>query len=148
MSNQVNAYNMDIAQLFVGGQPQINSFVWTNTSGGSLTLKPGTLFGQIEATALVLPHISTAVDGSEQPFGVLAGIDPITLANGATATIPLAQKGNVNQNMLILGAGDTLSTPVRTVSTGGATIGALILRNTGLIVVPSNNVTGYDNTVS
>lgn len=147
MSNPVNSYNYDISQIFLE-QPFILNKVWTNTSGADVTVLPGRLFGEILATSLVLPHISTATDGSEQPFGILAGISPMTVANGASATIPLAIKGNINKNKLILSAGETLSTVVRTTASGGGTIGALITKNTGIIVVATNNVSGYDNAVS
>ena len=141
----VNTYNYDIASVFPGPQPFIQEKVWTNTSGSEVTVYPGRLFGQIAATGLMLPNISSATDGSEMPYGVLAGIEPITLANGATATVPIAIRGEVNQNKLTLGSGDTLATLVRTVSTGGGTLGALIIRDTQIVIVPTTNLTGYDN---
>lgn len=133
--------NYDVSQVFLGNN-FYKDFTYTNSTGSSVDLAVGRLVGQILASAKILPNISSATDGSELPMGVLA--EAATVANGATATLSVCIAGRVNQNTLTLGAGDTLDTAVRTVSTGGGTLGALITRNTNIELVPSTEVTITD----
>ncbi len=133
--------NYDISQIFLGDNVY-EYYTWTNTSGGTLTLKPGTLMGQILSSAKLLPNLSSSTDGTELPMSVLA--DTYTVANNGSATVCVCIGGRVNQNALIFGSGDTLSTAVRTVTTGGGTIHALINRNTGILLVPSQELTVQD----
>lgn len=133
--------NYDVSQVFLGNN-FYKDFSYTNSTGSTVNLVVGTLMGQILATAKILPNISSATDGSEQPMGILA--EAASVANGATVTLSLVIGGRVNQNKLTLGAGDTLDTVVRTVSTGGGTLGALITRNTTIELVPSTELTITD----
>lgn len=133
--------NYDVSQVFLGNN-FYKDFSYTNSTGSTVDLAVGTLMGQILATAKILPNISSATDGSEQPMGILA--EAASVANGATVTLSLVIGGRVNQNKLTLGAGDTLNTVVRTVSTGGGTLGALITRNTTIELVPSTELTITD----
>lgn len=133
--------NYDISQVVLGSN-FYKDFSYTNSTGSTVDLAVGTLMGQILATAKILPNISSATDGSELPIGILA--EAASVANGATVTLSLVIGGRVNQNRLILGAGDTLNTVVRTVNTGGGTLGALITRNTTIELVPSTELTITD----
>ena len=139
-ANQL-ATNFNTQQIFLGGN-FYKDFSYSNSTGSTVTIAAGRLMGQILATAKVLPNISSATDGSELPVGV--AMEAYTVADGATATVTLCISGRVNQNALTLGAGDTLDTAVRTVSTGGGTLGALITRNTDIELVPSTELSITD----
>lgn len=133
--------NYAIEHVFLGCN-HYEKRTYTNSSGSSKTLVPGLLMGEVLATGKVLPHISSATDGSEMPTGFCAGT--YTVADGATVTIDIVTKGEVNQNAITLGSGDTLTTAVRTVSTGGGTIRSLIERNTHCVLIPSTELSRVD----
>lgn len=133
--------NYDVSQIFLGDN-FYKDFTYTNSSGSSKTYAAGTLFGQILATGKVLANISSATDGSEMPIGFLQ--EAVTVADGSSAVVSLCIAGRVNQNNITLGSGDTLDTAVRTVSTGGGTLYALIQKNTDIQLVPSTEVTITD----
>ena len=143
MSVTVNplSTNYDVSQVFLG-RNRYKNYTYTNSTGSTVTLVPGTLLGLILATNLLLPHISSATDGSEQPIGVCA--DTYVVPTGTSVLVTLCNRGEVNQNKVVLGAGDTMATVVRTVSTGGGTIEQLILKNTDIELVPSIELTIQD----
>lgn len=132
----------DYSKIFVW-QPRYEDRLYTNNTGSTVNLSAGTLMGTILASGQTQPQVSSATDGSEQPDGVLG--QNYTVADGETVTVSVCIGGDVRQDKLIFGGSDTLTTPVRTVSTGGGTIKALILRNTQIILVPSTDQTYLDN---
>lgn len=134
--------NYDTSSIFLGDN-FYKDFTHVNTTGSIETLVAGTLFGQILASGNVLPNLSSATDGSELPMGILQV--SVSVAIGATVTLPLCIAGRVNGNQVTYGAGDTLLTAVRTVSTGGGTIGALITRNTDIKLVATTELSAIDN---
>ena len=134
--------NRNTQQIFLG-ENIYETRSYTNSTGSSVTLAAGTLMGTILATSKMKPHLSSSTDGSEQPTGVLA--QSYTVADGATATIDIVTKGDVNKNAITLGAGDSWTTPVRTVSTGGGNIQDLVRRNTDITLIEGTEVSAYDN---
>lgn len=53
----------------------------------------------------------------------------------------------MNKNKITLGSGDTWSTAIRTVSTGGKTIESALIANTGIMLVESTELTIADPNV-
>lgn len=115
---------------------------YTNSTGSTVTLLPGTLLGTVLATNKLLPNISSATDGSEMPMGICA--DTYVVANGDSAVVTFCTGGDVNENAVVLGSGDTYATVVRTASTGGGTIRDLIGRNTTIQLVASTELSVVD----
>lgn len=143
----IRVTNYNTENLFYGfPQAFFKDFTYTNSTGSTVELTQGRLMGQVLSTAKVLPQVSSATDGSEMPIGILG--HSISVADGDTVTLSICIEGKVNQNLLILANGDTLNTAVRTVSTGGGTIGALIERNTQIVLVPTEQNSNYDNAIS
>lgn len=142
MATGMLANNYNWQQIFLGGN-KFKDYTYTNSTGSTVTITIGTLMGTILATGKTAPQASGSTDGSEMPRGI-AG-QTFTVANGASAVIPVCFEGNVNQNALILNGSDTLTTAVRTASTGGGIIGDLITQNTDITLWPSNELSGYDN---
>jgi len=127
MANGILITNYDNAQIFLGSN-FYETVSYTNSTGAPVTIPKGRTIGRVLATAKALPSASASTDGSELPIGVSART--YTIANGVTQNIEIVKGGDVNENLVILAAGDTFDTAVRTVTTGGGTIRDLINRNT------------------
>ena len=134
--------NYNYEQLFIG-RNLYNFATYTNSTGSEVTIPMGRLIGRVLATDLVLPQISTATDGSEQPLGIVQ--ESVTVAAGESTTLSYCYAGDINQNAVILNTGETLATVVGTVSTGGGTLGDLITRNTTLNLYPTVQIAALDN---
>lgn len=142
MPANILSNNYTVENVFLGKKFFVDK-TYTNSTGSTVTLVPGQVMGTVLATGKVLPQVSTSTDGSEFPSCICA--DNYSVPDGTTITISVAIRGEVNQNKLTLGGTDTLDTPVRTTSTGGGTIYDLILRNTEIILVPTTELSNYDN---
>lgn len=81
----------DVSQLLLGNN-WFKDFTYTNSTGSSVTIQPGTLLGQVLATGKVLPNLSTATDGSEFPMGIAADNAAVTVANGDSVVLNVASK--------------------------------------------------------
>lgn len=135
--------NYDISQIFLGENFYDNG-TYTNSTGSSVTIQPGTLLGRIEASALVIPSASTASDGSEYAMAIYAD-QAVTVANGASILLTYCIKGRINQNKIVFQNGtDTLTTTVGSQGTGGGIIKDILVRNTGIFLVPSTEITIQD----
>lgn len=134
--------NYDYSQLFIG-KNLYNSATYTNSTGSTVTIQMGRLIGRVLASDKVLPQVATAVDGSEQPIGI--AMETVTVADGESVTLFYCYAGDINQNAVIFNTGESLATIVRTVSTGGGTLGDLITRNTTLNLYPTVQLAAYDN---
>jgi hypothetical protein len=141
MPQQQLTTNYDISQIFLNGN-FYKYKTYTNSTGSTVTINPGRLLGTVLASDKVLPQISTAVDGSEMPVGVAAA--QYVVLDGASATVCYCISGEINQSKIIFGGSEGLATVVRTVSTGGGTIGDLIVRNTDIKLVPTTELTITD----
>lgn len=139
------ANNYRWQQIFLSNN-KYKDYTYTNDTGSEVTLTVGRLMGTILASAKTYPQASTSTDGSEMPRGVLA--QTYTFAIGASGTVAVCYTGDINQNALLLNGSETLATVVRTVSTGGGTIGDLITQNTDIVLWNSIETTGYDNPLS
>jgi hypothetical protein len=96
--------------------------------------------GRITIGQKVLPYVSTATDGSQQPVGV--AMDDYTVANGVTITMTICDGGEVAEEKIILAGAETLSTVI----TDDVSIRSAIERNTHIKLRPSTDMSGpYDN---
>jgi hypothetical protein len=129
--------NYDFSKTFLWNA-RSQKVTYTNPSGSPATLPKGRLMGRIAASQKALPHVSTAVDGSEQPIGVLG--DEYTVAGSATVVLTIFDGGDVAVEQIVLGGSDTMATLVGTVS-----IRDLIARNTQLKPIQRTELSGYDN---
>ena len=108
-------------------------------SGGDLELKAGTLMGRISATNILLPLVSTAIDGSKFPVGVL--MHDVSVLSLGTAKLTFAVSGDVAEEKLILGGADTLATVI-----DARTLRDRIGSDTvGIKLVSADELTEYDN---
>lgn len=142
MATGINITNQNTQNLLLGGN-RFDNGTYTNGSGSERTLAVGTLVGRVLATNKIAPCVSSNTDGSEMPIGVV--VEAVTVADGASAVVTFCNYGMINELAVVLGGSDTMSTAVRTVSTGGGTIRDLIVRNTGLKLQESVEMSGYDN---
>lgn len=122
---------------------------YTNSGGSAVTLPMGTVFGQAFAGTqtngynTVLPSVSTATDGSQDPIGLLA--QTITVAAGVTVTVTLIGQGDIAQGGVIFNNGtDTLWTEVTIASNVEGTYYSRMIGK-GMWLVPTTEGTYLDN---
>lgn len=136
-ANQLNI-NRDDSIIFLWDnrfQPE----VYTNTSGGDLTLPGGTVMGRIAATGLLLPLKSAAIDGSQYPVGILS--ETVTVIDTESANVSICTGGDVAEGKLVFDGGDTLATIVD----GKQLKDRIAGDNLGIKLVPSTDLSAYDN---
>lgn len=135
--------NYDIAQIFLGDN-LYDSGTYTNATGSPVVIVQGTLLGRIESSAAIAPAVSTVTDGSEYPIGIYAD-GTVTVAPAASVLMCYCVKGRVNQNKIVFQNGtDILTTPVGTAATGGGIIKDVLVRNSGIFLIPSIEITIAD----
>ena len=123
----------DTTKLVLKGG-EFNSAVYTNSTGGPITISVGTLLGRVSATDKVLPLKSAAVDGSQLPVGI--STQEITVADTESATIEFVIAGEVEGTLLVLDGTDTLATAI-----SGKTLGDRIKSDTlGILLINSDEL--------
>lgn len=137
-TDQQAIVNFDTSKLFLNENKFITA-TYTNSTGSSVDLVPGQLFGRIAATGLLLPLESAATDGSQYPLGLNA--KAVTVANGASATLTICVSGEVASELIVFDGSDDFDTDVE-----DKTLGDRIMSDTlGLFPIASTEITGYDN---
>jgi hypothetical protein len=131
--------NIDTSKTFIWDN-RFAKATYTNSTGSTVTLAIGRVMGRIAGTEKVIPMVSTATDGSEQPISVCA--DTYEVANGATVVITMCNGGDVAEEKLVLSGAETLATEI---GTSNLLIRDAIERNTHIKIVASTELTGYDN---
>jgi hypothetical protein len=129
--------NTNLAKLFPYGK-ELKSYNYTNATGAQKTWLAGTVMGVVKATGKVLPCVSTAVDGSQYPIGVLAR--DYVVEDTETVAMAIAIRGDVRTDMVLLQGAETLSTVLGDRRLGEILEDRLILRSV------SNN-TKFDNAI-
>lgn len=83
---------------------------YANISGALETVEVGTLMGKVTATGKVVPCVSTAVDGSQIPIGIM--LDELTgiAIAGTVDDVLICKGGNVNSGLIIFDGAETLAT--------------------------------------
>lgn len=90
----------------IAGETQLVTRSYVLLSGQKLSR--GTVVGQITAGGKITISLTAAVDGSQNPNGIL--IDDYDATAGDVAGCGVYQKGEFNENAIIMGAGWTLAT--------------------------------------
>ncbi len=139
LSNQNQAItNYDYSKLFKTTFKTVQ-MTYTNSSGASVDLVPGMLFGRVSADLKGAILKSASVDGSQIPFGI--NLTMATVANAASKTIQVAVTGMVDQDLIVLDGTDTLDTLI-----SGRTIGDRIPADTeGITLEEFNQIVNLDN---
>lgn len=130
----------DLSKIFLWNNRYEGDSYINNSNYNPLTLLAGTVMGRVAATGSVVPCYGSAVDGSQDPIGVLAH-DVVALGAGQTKSVMLCIAGDVAAEKLIFEYGDTLDTIVN-----GKRMRDRIQSNTpGIIIRSGNEMTSYDN---
>lgn len=129
--------NSDRSKVFIWDN-RFSNFVFT-AGGSPVTLIPGQLMGRISATQKVALLASAAVDGSQFPIGIVN--EDRVVAAGETVTIALCIAGDVAKEKVILQGADTMATVI----SGRSIEDRISTDTTGIILVASTELTGYDN---
>lgn len=141
--NQTNnqlTVTFDVSKVFIRNN-DYKSFDYTNGSGATVQLNGGALMGQINASGKVKPLVSTAVDGSQFPIGILA--TDYVVPDGATVSVRVCTKGSVVKSKVLFDqtVPDTMLTVV-----SGRTLEARIAADTvGILLIDSTENSDYDN---
>jgi hypothetical protein len=131
--------NYDFSEVLLGNNT-FEKATLINLSGAVESLSIGTVLGRVSATGNVTLCVSTAVDGSQNPFAVLAS-STTELADDATTAVSICDFGDVASEKLTFGGSDTLATVV-----GGRRFLDLIPSNSrGIKLITSTDLTGFDN---
>lgn len=132
--------NTDTSKIFIGENYTRQEVFINNTNYNPDNLAAGTVMGRVTATGAVVPFDATASDGSQYVVGILG--NDLSILPGAIVTASIVVKGEVSQSQVILYVpGQTLSTVVN-----GRQIRDRITGDTaGIILVPSTDLTGFDN---
>ena len=131
--------NYDVSKTFIwGSRTQTESY--NNGSYDPVTLAEGTVMGRVSATGKVVPLQSDASDGSQYPVGIL--INPHTVDEGDDASVAICVGGDVVEDKVVLvKVGDTLDTVI----SGRRIRDRLNADTLGIKLIPSTEMTGYDN---
>lgn len=130
--------NYDISKIFVGNN-KYDTGNYTNSTYDDVELAAGTLMGRIASTNKLVPHDSSASDGSQFPVGVLA--TDYTVLAGDNAVLTICVAGDVVEDKITLADGDTMATVI-----SSKTIRDRIGSDTvGIKLVGSIEMTAYDN---
>jgi hypothetical protein len=128
----------DVSRIFIW-ENRYAKGNYTNSGYDDLQINAGTLLGRVAATQELIPHNSSATDGSQYPVGVLAE-DTIVEA-GETKELYFCNYGDVVEDKVLLADGDDLDTLIEDRS-----IRDRIAADTvGIRLVPSTEMTEDDN---
>lgn len=128
----------DLSRIFLW-ENRYSKGNYTNSTYDDLQINAGTLLGRVAATQELLPHDSSATDGSQFPVGVLS--ETTTVAAGDTKELAFCNYGDVAEEKVLLASGDTLSTLI-----DDRSIRDRIAADTvGIRLVPGVEMTAFDN---
>jgi hypothetical protein len=109
-----------------------------NSYYAALRFLLGTVMARVSATNLIVPFVSTGLDGRQYPIGVLM-VDYLVAA-GANQVVYYMDDGDVAEEQLVFYNGfDTLNTAV-----SGRTVRDM-LKAAGIKCIPATETTNYDN---
>lgn len=128
----------DLSKIFIWNNRYENDSYINNSNYNPITLLVGTVMGRIASTGYIVPCYASAVDGSQDPIGVLA--NDIILSAGQSKQASICIAGDVASNKLIFLYGDSLETVV-----AGKRMKDRIQANSLIILRASTEMTDYDN---
>lgn len=130
--------NYDVSKIFLWNN-RYETGSYNNSGYEEVTLPAGRLMGRVSATQMLVPHDSSASDGSQFPVGILN--KEHIVAEGDTVNVSICVSGDVEESLITLAAGDTLNTVI-----DGRSIRDRIGADTvGIKLVAGTELTGYDN---
>ena len=132
--------NYSVQDIFLS-RIKLATGTYSNSTGSTVTLTPGTVMGQIITSGNWLPCASGASDGSQNPRALC--YDTYVVPTGTSVTFYYCYAGDVNQNGLVFQGTDTLATSVSTLGI----YGSLLTANSLIVLWPSTELSGYDNGV-
>ena len=132
--------NFDNQSIFLTA-PTMISGTYTNSSGSSVTLPVGKVMGRVTSTDKLAIMTSGASDGSQNPRFI--NVEEVVVADGASATIFVANNCQVAEDLIVLAGSDTLDTAVGT----AGIIRDLLNQNGNIVVVPETQNAKYANAI-
>lgn len=136
--NNVLTTDYDISKIFVWNNRYSKS-PFTNDTYDPITIAQGRLMGRVAATQEIVPHDSSASDGSQYPVGVL--MRTTTIEEGDELELDFCDSGDVVEAKIILADGDTMDTVIE-----GKSIRDRIASDTlGIKLVGNDEQTAFDN---
>lgn len=129
--------NRDINKIFGFGN-NTKSATLTNSTGGSITYLAGSVVGKIGSSGVLTRFTSAAVDGSQNPIGVL--FEDITLSAGASAVVNYVTQGDVEESKLVFQGADTLETVI-----SNRRVREILETNSQIRLTTSTDLTNFDN---
>lgn len=127
--------DFDTSKFLLGDNNTIDADL--TASAGNGVLLQGMVMGRISATRKLLPLDKDAVDGSQFPVGIC--IVNQTIADAATGTVTLVNKGRIAESKINFFDVETLDTVV-----GDKTLRDW-LNDLGLILKGGQELTAHDN---
>lgn len=131
----------DLTKVFIGNNRYSSDNAVNNSSYNDLTLPVGQVMGRTTAGALV-PWDATANNGAQYPVGILAQ-EVILDAAETKDSVTICHDGDVNENAITVNwhtyQGQSLDTIVASRSCRDW------LKAQGINIVPSKEMTSYDN---
>lgn len=130
----------DVSKILLGDNVTQKEEYVNNSSYDPISLPAGTVMGRISDTDIIVPCVSTATDGSEQPIGIL--IEDRSIDSGDTVNAHICNGGKVAaEKISFYHPTDSLNSQV-----GGVRFKDLIQRNTTIKLIWSEEMTGdFDN---
>ena len=138
-TNNQYIVNYDTTKIFLRDNKWERGEFTNDDAYDSVTLPAGTLLGRIAATGKLVPHVSTASDGSQFPVGIL-GTNTV-VGDGETKELTFCTAGEVIKSKVILGGSDTFATVI-----SGRTLADRIAADTvGIVLIETEQLTDFDN---
>jgi hypothetical protein len=130
----------DLSKIFVWDNRYENDTYVNNSNYNPETILAGTVMGRVTNTGYLQPCSASAVDGSQNPIGVLAQ-DVINLPGGSSQKCYICVSGDVMAEKLIFFFGDSLDTIVN----GRRFKDRLQADTVGIKLVYRTEMTDFDN---
>lgn len=129
----------DLSKIFIWNNRYEGDSYVNNSNYNPISILAGTVMGRIASTGYIVPCYASAVDGSQDPIGVLAQ-DVLLLAGGSSKQAAICIGGDIAANKLIFLYGDTLETVV-----AGKRMKDRLQANSHIILRSATEMTDYDN---
>lgn len=141
-NNRQGIVNTTVDKVFIfGNKYGKGNLVYTADDYDDIQINVGTLLGRVHATGKLVPHDSSASDGSQYPVGILAEDVVVEAGNDLDQEVSMCVAGEVNENAVLLADGDDFDTVI-SAKTLRDRIGA---DTVGIILRATTENTEHDN---
>jgi len=127
-TNNQAAFDYLIKKLLLG-KNTFRRIDYANISGAEETLEAGRVMGRVDATQKLVPCISTAVDGSQEPVAILVDALTAIAIAGTVDNVLVADGGDIAIAGLIFDGAETLDTVVTATSGAIKTMQDFLIQN-------------------